>query len=107
MSKSREEKKLKSKVCGWCDNEFTTKSKNQIYCSSECRIESTKRKIGERYQISKYKNRVGKERRCSGGCGTLISVYNDAGFCNACLINSRKVDKFIKELKDYFDYEKE
>jgi hypothetical protein len=101
----REEKKLSNKVCQWCDDEFKTVSKNQIYCSPKCRAESTKKKIVERYQISKFKSRVGKERRCAGGCDTLISVYNDAGFCNACLVNQKKVDKFIKDLRDYFDYE--
>jgi phosphohistidine phosphatase SixA len=101
----REEKKLSNKICQWCDDSFDTVSKNQIYCSPTCRAESTKKKIVERYQISKFKARVGKERRCAGGCNTLISVYNDAGFCNSCLVNDKKVDKFIKELKDYFDYE--
>ena len=101
----RDEKKLNSKTCQWCDDEFETKSKNQIYCSPECRTESTKKKIVERYQVAKFKSRQGKERRCAGGCNTLISVYNDAGFYNACLVNQKKVDKFIKDLKDYFDYE--
>lgn len=94
------------KICQWCNEEFSTKSKNQIYCSPECRIESTKQKIVERYQTSKYRSRFGKERRCAGGCGTLLSAYNNEEFCNACLINNKKVDKFIKDIKDYFDYEK-
>lgn len=94
------------KICQWCDKEFISKSKNQIYDTVECRAESTKKKIVDRYHISKYKNRIGKERRCAGGCGTLLSIYNDAGFCNDCLINNKKVDKFIKDIKDYFDYEK-
>jgi hypothetical protein len=42
---------------------------------------------------------------CAGGCGILISIYNDAGFCNSCLVNNKKVDKFVKDLRDYFDYE--
>jgi hypothetical protein len=94
------------KICLWCDKEFEFKNKNQIYCSAECRKKSTKEKIVARYQISKIKNRVGKERTCSGGCGTIISIYNDAGFCNTCLVNNKKVDKFIRELRGYFDYEK-
>jgi hypothetical protein len=93
------------KTCMQCDKDFFAKSKNQIYCSSECRTLATKQKIVARYQVSKFKNRQGKERRCSGGCDTLISIYNDAGFCNNCLINNKKVDKFIKDLKDYFYYE--
>lgn len=93
------------KVCQWCNEEFNSNSKNQIYCSVECRTESTKKKIVERYQTSKYKNRIGKERRCAGGCNTLLSAYNDESFCNSCLINNKKVDKFIKDIKDYFTYE--
>jgi hypothetical protein len=94
------------KICQWCEKEFKSVSKNQIYCKSECRIDSTKQKITQRYQTSKFKNRIGKERRCAGGCNTLLSVYNDAGFCDNCLVNNKKVDKFIKDIKDYFDYEK-
>lgn len=93
------------KICQWCNEEFYSKSKNQIYCSPECRMESTKKKIVERYQTSKYKSRIGKERRCAGGCNTLLSAYNDESFCNSCLINNKKVDKFIKDIKDYFTYE--
>jgi hypothetical protein len=68
-------------------------------------MDATKKKIVDRYHVSKFKKRIGKERHCSGGCGTLISIYNDYGFCNSCLINKKKVDKFIKELRGYFDYE--
>ena len=96
---------MSTKVCQWCDDQFETVSKNQIYCSPPCRAESTKKKIVERYQISKFKSRQGKERRCAGGCDTLISIYNDAGFCNICLVNEKKVDKLVKDLKGYFDYE--
>lgn len=102
----REEKNLVSKICGWCNEEFKSKSKNKVYCSIECRTESTKNKIVERNQVAKYRSRVGKDRRCAGGCNTLISVYNDIGFCNSCLVNNKKVDKFIKDLRGYFDYEK-
>jgi hypothetical protein len=101
----KEEKKLVNKTCSWCGEPFSSKSKNQIYCSKNCRVESTKEKIVKRYQVSKVKGRLGKERRCSGGCNTLISIYNDEGFCNTCLINNKKVDKFIKDLRGYFDYE--
>jgi len=98
-------KNLVNKVCSWCNEQFSSKSKNQIYCSKECRTESTKEKIVQRYQVSKFKNRQGKERRCAGDCGTLISIYNDVGFCNSCLTNNKKVERFIKDLRYYFDYE--
>lgn len=93
------------KICASCNEEFKQKGKNQIYCSPECRVSSTKEKIVQRYKVAKYRSRVGKDRRCAGGCNTAISVYNDIGFCNNCLTNNKKVDKFIKDLKDYFDYE--
>lgn len=95
------------KHCEWCDKSFETQNKNQIYCGSECRTFATKRKIVQRYKITKSKERMGKERRCAGGCGTLLSVYNDNGFCDPCLINNKKVDKTIKEIKGFFDYGKE
>lgn len=101
----KEEKNLANKLCNWCGEDFFSRNKNQIYCSKECRIESTKEKIVQRYHVSKAKSRVGKERRCAGNCGTLISIYNNQGFCNSCLINEKKVEKFIKDLKEYFDYE--
>jgi phosphohistidine phosphatase SixA len=98
-------KNLVNKVCNWCSDPFISTSKNQIYCSKDCRTESTKQKIGQRYQVAKAKSRIGKERKCAGNCETLISIYNNQGFCNSCLINVKKVDKFVKDLRDYFDYE--
>jgi len=95
------------KFCDWCSNEFNPKVSYQIYCSVGCRELSTKEKISERYQINRIKNRSGKERRCAGGCGTIISIYNDNGFCNSCMINKKKVDKMLKELKGLFEYEQE
>ena len=91
--------------CLWCDKEFESKSSKQIYCGPECRQEASKEKILERYQIEKRKKRKGKEKRCAGGCGTLLSVYNDSQMCDNCLVNKRKFNNFIKELKDYFDYQ--
>lgn len=96
---------MANKICNVCGNEFQSKGKNHIYCSPECRVLSTKEKIIARYQVLKFKNRMGKGRMCAGECGTPISIYNDIGFCNACLINKKKVNKFIKDLKGYFDYE--
>jgi uncharacterized protein YmfQ (DUF2313 family) len=93
------------KHCQCCDESFETESKNQIYCSSECRAKATKEKIVQRYRITKSKERIGKSRICAGGCGTNLSIYNNNSFCDPCLVNNRKVDKFLKELKDFFDYE--
>jgi hypothetical protein len=95
------------KLCSWCSTEFQPKTSYQIYCAPECREEATKKKIKDRYQINRIKNRSSKERRCSGGCEAIISIYNDNGFCNKCMVNKRKVDQMLKELKGLFDYEKE
>lgn len=88
------------KYCVWCDDEFTTKIGNQIYCSPECRDLATKEKIMARYKVNKVKNRKNKERRCSNGCGTVLSMYNDSGFCTQCMASSKKLDKTLKEIKN-------
>lgn len=93
------------KYCAWCSAEFSPKVNYQIYCSGECRELATKEKINERYEINRRKNLLKKQRRCSGGCGTVISMYNDNGFCNVCMVNKKRVDKILKELKGLFDYE--
>lgn len=95
------------KICDWCSEEFEPKVSYQIYCSVECREGATRNKIAERYQVNRIKNRSLKKRKCSGGCGTYISMYNDNGFCNQCMVNKRKVDQMLKELKGLFDYEQE
>lgn len=89
-----------NKFCVWCDNQFTTKIGNQIYCSVECRTEATKEKIMHRYQMNKIKNRKNKERKCSNGCGTILSMYNDSGFCTQCMASAKKLDKTLKEIKE-------
>lgn len=92
--------------CIWCDSEFSPSSKKQIYCSVECRQEASKEKIAERNKAEKIKNRIGKEKRCSGGCGTILSIYNDEGICETCIENKKKMNIFMRELKGYFDYSK-
>lgn len=91
--------------CVWCDKDFEPASPKQIYCSAECRQEASKEKIIERYHIEKRKKRLAKKRICAGGCGTCLSIYNDSGMCDNCLTNKRKMKNFIREIKDYFDYE--
>ena len=95
------------KVCEWCSEEFDAKVSYQIYCSVECRESATKTKIAERHQINRIKNRSQKKRKCSGGCGGYISVYNENGFCSKCMVNKRKVDQMLKELKGLFEYEQD
>lgn len=95
------------KTCSWCSQQFEPKVSYQIYCSIDCRENATRNKIAERYQINRIKNRSQKKRKCSGGCGTYISMYNDNGFCTNCMVNKRKVDQMLKELKGLFEYEQE
>jgi hypothetical protein len=94
-------------ACSWCTGSFTPAVSYQIYCSPECRDLATKEKIASRYVVNRLKKRSKKERRCSGGCGMLISIYNNNGFCSGCMTNKRKVDKMLKELKGLFEYEQE
>jgi hypothetical protein len=68
---------------------------------------ATKEKISERYQINRIKVRSEKKRKCSGGCGINISIYNENGFCSKCMVNRKRVDQMLKELKGLFDYEQE
>lgn len=95
------------KTCEWCAQKFEAKVTYQIYCSVDCRESATKEKISERYQVTRIKNRSGKNRKCSGGCGTQISIYNNNGFCNLCMVNKKKVDQMLKELKGLFEYEQD
>ena len=88
-----------TKFCQWCDDPFESDAKNQIYCSVECRNGATKEKIMARYKTSKIKSRKNKERRCAGGCGSLLSIYNDSLFCSNCHISDKKLDKALKEIK--------
>ena len=95
------------KLCNRCDNYFSPKVSYQIYCSETCREESTREKIAERYLISRRQKRIGKNRRCLGGCNTSLSIYNDSGFCANCNVSKKAVDKMLKELKGYIEYEQE
>jgi hypothetical protein len=95
------------KLCNRCDNYFSPKVSYQIYCSDTCREESTREKIAERYLISRRQKRIGKNRRCLGGCNTSLSIYNDSGFCANCNVSKKAVDKMLKELKGYIEYEQE
>ncbi len=93
------------KLCERCDNHFEPKVSYQIYCGDVCREQATKIKIAERYQIVRRQRRKGKKRLCLGGCGEQLSIYNDSGFCPNCNVNKKEVDKMLKQLKGFFDYE--
>jgi uncharacterized protein YmfQ (DUF2313 family) len=95
------------KQCNRCDSKFEPKVSYQIYCSGVCRDLATKEKISERYQITRRQKRIGKIRKCLGGCGVQISIYNDSGFCSNCNVSKKSVDKMLKQIKGYFDYEQD
>ena len=95
------------KQCERCDNKFKPRVTYQIYCSEKCRDDATKEKIAERYQITRRQKRIGKQRFCLGGCKTQLSIYNDSGFCANCNVYEKAVQKMIKELKGFFDYEQD
>lgn len=95
------------KLCNRCDTYFKPKVSYQIYCSDICREQSTKEKIAERYLATRRQKRYGKKRNCLGGCGISLSIYNDSGFCANCNVSEKAVNKMIKELKGFIDYEQE
>jgi hypothetical protein len=95
------------KLCNRCDTYFKPRVSYQIYCSDICREQSTKEKIAERYLITRRQKRYGKKRNCLGGCGISLSMYNDSGFCANCNVSEKAVNKMIKELKGFIDYEQE
>lgn len=88
-----------------CQEYFRPKVTYQIYCSSECRDIATKEKIAEKYKTRKRLKRKNKKRKCTGGCGKMLSVYNDSGFCESCSVNKKQVDKMLRQIKGFFDYE--
>jgi len=95
------------KICSKCETYFVPKVSYQIYCSENCREESTREKIAERYQATKRQKRIGKVRKCLGGCDTSLSIYNDSGFCANCNVSAKQVAKMLKELKGFIEYEQE
>lgn len=98
---------MEEAFCNFCGEIFYRNSSKQIYCGPDCRQEASREKILERYNIEKIKKRVGKNKTCAGGCGTILSIYNDSKMCENCIVNNKKMNKFLKEIKDYFDYEQE
>lgn len=95
------------KICENCDSKFNPRVSYQVYCSDSCREVVTKQKIVERYKISRRQKRIGKKRKCLGGCNTQLSIYNDSGFCTNCNVNEKTVKKMIKELRGYIEYEQD
>ena len=95
------------KLCEKCDTAFSPKVSYQIYCGETCRDLATKQKIADRYEITRRQRRIGKKRKCLGGCGEQLSIYNDSGFCSNCNVNKKEVDKMLKQIKGFVDYEQQ
>ena len=95
------------KLCSRCDSYFDPKVSYQVYCSTSCRENATREKIAERYQATRRQKRIGKVRKCLGGCDTSLSIYNDSGFCANCNVSAKQVAKMLKELKGFIEYEQE
>lgn len=85
------------KQCNWCENAFKPAVSYQVYCSPECRSSATKEKIVARYLATKRKKR--KPKLCAGGCGIMLSIYNDDALCNSCKINNKDVERVLKMVK--------
>lgn len=94
------------KTCDWCSEEFRPNVSYQIYCSIECRELATKEKVNEKYRIKRRQKLSQKERRCSNGCGTLLSIYNESSFCSKCQIDEKTVNRMLRELKGLIEYER-
>lgn len=94
------------KQCSWCSNHFTANVSYQVYCSSNCREQATKEKISDRQKELKRQKRNDKLRMCAGKCGTKLSAYNDHILCGKCYVNTKEVNKKIKEIRMFMhDYE--
>lgn len=87
------------KHCEWCNNSFSPSVSYQIYCGIDCREQATKEKIADRHRELKRIKRSNKTRICVGGCGTVLSVYNDDNMCGSCFINVRELNKKLKQIK--------
>jgi len=87
------------KQCSWCNSQFKPNVSYQVYCSVLCRESATKEKIFSRYNSVKRKKRKLNPKKCSGGCGIVLSIYNDDSLCNVCQVNNKDVEKTLKKLK--------
>jgi len=93
------------KSCDWCNTKFQPEVSYQVYCSVSCREQATKDKIAERQKILRRNKRIKKTKKCSGGCGRKLSVYNDETMCSSCKVNIKEVDLQLKQIKDIINEE--
>lgn len=72
-----------------CENLFTKKTHNQLYCSDECCRIATNKKIMQKY-YEKRDQRLGKPRFCKECKTTKLSRYNDNKLCSACQMRNEE-----------------
>lgn len=87
------------KQCNWCNTSFKPNVSYQVYCSVVCRESATKEKIFSRYSVTKRQKRKLNPKKCAGGCGITLSIYNDDDICNPCQIKNKDVAKTLKKVK--------
>ena len=87
-----------TKNCEWCGTDFDANVSYQIYCSVDCRTESTKDKTANKQRERRIKSRVGKERLCAT-CKKPLSIYNDESFCSTCIGDQKLLRRFLKDIK--------
>ena len=87
-----------TKNCEWCGTDFTANVSYQIYCSVDCRTQSTKEKTTSKQRERRIKSRVGKERLCTT-CKNPLSIYNDESFCSTCIGDQKLLRRFLKDIK--------
>jgi len=94
------------KLCDWCSNEFRPNVSYQIYCSPECRKSATKQKVNDKYRQKKRDKRKKTNRKCSGGCETTLSFYNEDTLCSGCTIDNKVVGLALEEMRGLIEYER-
>lgn len=85
------------KNCLWCQTEFEAKANNQVYHNSECRVAATKEKIANYYRSNKTKRK--RKKLCDGGCGTVLSRYNESGYCTSCMSSEKALRGLLREMR--------
>jgi hypothetical protein len=77
-----------------CENTFTKKASNAVYCRPECRTKVMNKRILERYHSKKKRLKNKEPRVCNiKNCTVILSKYNKENICE-----SHKTERLIKRL---------
>lgn len=71
-----------------CNNRFTKRKSNQIYCSDSCCQTVTNKRLMVKYHEDRARL-AGKTRFCSECNETKLSRYNESTVCNLCQARKR------------------